>query len=33
VRPVSLSYSPLRANESGVVLETIEIAFERVEMV
>ncbi len=33
VRPVSLSYSPLRANESGVVLETIEIAFEQMEMV
>jgi len=33
VRPISLSYSPLRANESGFVLETIEIAFERMEMV
>ena len=33
VRPVSLSYSPLRANESGLVVETIEIAFERMEMV
>ena len=31
-RPVSLSYSPLNANESGVLLETIEIAFERMEM-
>jgi phage tail-like protein len=32
VRPVRLSYSPLRANEAGIVIETIEIAFERVEM-
>ena len=32
VRPVSLSYSPLRANESGLVVETIEMAFERMEM-
>src|SRR5262245_44573304 len=32
VRPVRLSYSPLRAIESGFVVETIEIAFERMEM-
>jgi hypothetical protein len=32
VRPVRLSYSPLRATESGFVVETIEIAFERMEM-
>jgi hypothetical protein len=32
VQPVRLSYSPLRANESGFVVETIEIAFERMEM-
>jgi phage tail-like protein len=31
-QPVRLSYSPLRANESGIVVETIEIAFERMEM-
>lgn len=27
VRPVALSYSPLRAQESAVVIETIELAF------
>jgi hypothetical protein len=32
VRPVRLSYSPLRATESGLVVETIEVAFERMEM-
>ena len=31
-RPVSLSYSPLLAMESGVLMETIEIAFRGVEM-
>ena len=30
--PVSISYSPLRANEGGIVTETVELAFERVEM-
>jgi phage tail-like protein len=32
VRPVSLSYSPLLANEGGVLIETVEFAFERMEM-
>jgi phage tail-like protein len=32
VRPVRLSYSPLRANEAGIVMETIELAFDKVEM-
>ena len=31
-RPVSLSYSPLLAMESGVLMETIAIAFHGVEM-
>ena len=31
-RPVSLTYSPLLAMESGVLMETIEIAFHAVEM-
>ena len=31
-RPVALTYSPLLAMESGVLMETIEIAFGRVEM-
>lgn len=31
-RPVALTYSPLLAMESGVLMETIEIAFARVEM-
>ena len=30
--PVSISYSALRANEAGIVTETVELAFERVEM-
>lgn len=30
--PVSLSYSPLRAMEADVVMESLELAFERVEM-
>ncbi len=33
VRPVSLSYSPLRAMESGVVIETLELAFDSMDMV
>lgn len=32
VRPVSLSYSPLLANEGGVLIETVEFAFDRMEM-
>jgi len=32
VRPVSLSYSPLSANQSGMLIETVEFVFERVEM-
>jgi phage tail-like protein len=32
VYPVSLSYSPLRAMEVGVVMETVELAFTSVEM-
>ena len=31
-RPVSLSYTPLRAVEGSVVVETLELAFDRVEM-
>ncbi len=31
-RPVSLSYSPLNAVDAGLLIETIELAFERVEM-
>jgi hypothetical protein len=30
--PVSVSYSPLRALEGGIVMETVELAFDRVEM-
>jgi hypothetical protein len=30
--PATLSYSPLRATEGGVVMETVELAFESVEM-
>ena len=30
--PVSLSYSPLRAMEGGVVMETVELAFDSMEM-
>lgn len=30
--PTTLSYSPLRANESSVVMETVELAFDSVEM-
>jgi len=32
VRPVSLSYSPLLANQSGILIEAVEFAFERMEM-
>ena len=32
VRPVTLSYSPLLANESGILMETVEFAFDRMEM-
>jgi len=32
-RPVSLAYSPLLAMDAGVLMETIEIAFDAVEMV
>jgi phage tail-like protein len=32
VRPVSLSYSPLLANEGGILVETVEFAFDRMEM-
>lgn len=31
-RPVGLSYSPLNAVDGGLVIETIELAFDRVEM-
>ena len=30
--PATLSYSPLRATEGSVVMETVELAFESVEM-
>lgn len=33
VRPVSLSYSPLRALEGGIVMETVVLAFDSMEMV
>ena len=32
VRPVALAYSPLRAAETGVLIETLELAFDRMEM-
>jgi phage tail-like protein len=32
VRPVSLSYSPLRGIEGGVLMETIELAYDDVAM-
>jgi len=32
VRPVSLSYSPLRAMEGGILMETLILEFVRVEM-
>lgn len=31
-RPLSLAYSPLNAIEGGIVVETLELAFDRVEM-
>lgn len=31
-RPLSLAYSPLNALEGGVVIETLELAFDRMEM-
>lgn len=30
--PVSLAYSPLNALEGGIVIETLELAFDRMEM-
>lgn len=32
VRPVSLSYSPLRGVDGGVLMETLELAYDDVEM-
>jgi phage tail-like protein len=32
VRPVSLGYSPLRAMEGGIVMETVVLAFDSMEM-
>ena len=32
VRPMSLHYSPLQATHGGVVMETLELAFESMEM-
>jgi phage tail-like protein len=32
VRPQALSYSPLRAQETAVVIETLELAFDRFEL-
>ena len=32
VRPVSLSYSPLRGAEGGILMETIELSYDDVEM-
>lgn len=32
VRPVALSYSPFRAQEDAVLIETLELAFERFEL-
>lgn len=31
-RPVSLGYSPLRSNESGLVIESLELTFGRMDM-
>lgn len=31
-RPLSLAYSPLNALEGGIVIETLELAFDRMEM-
>ena len=33
VKPVSLAYSPLNALEGGVLMETIELTFDDVEMI
>ncbi len=33
VRPVSLSYSPLRAMDGGILMETLILEFDRMEMV
>jgi phage tail-like protein len=32
VRPLSLSYSPLQAMDGGVLMETLELAYDAVEM-
>jgi phage tail-like protein len=32
VRPVSLGYSPLRAMQGGIVMETVVLAFDSMEM-
>ena len=32
VRPVTLSYSPLQAMDSSVLMETLELSFDAVEM-
>ena len=32
VRPVTLTYSPLLATQSGILIETVEFAFDRMEM-
>lgn len=31
-RPLSLAYSPLNALDGGIVIETLELAFDRLEM-
>jgi hypothetical protein len=33
VRPVSLSYSPLRGIDGGILMETLELSYDDVEMV
>ena len=32
VRPVSLAYSPLRATDGSIVIETVELTFDNMEM-
>ena len=32
VRPVSLAYSSLHAIETGVLIETLEVAFDKMDM-
>ena len=32
VRPVSLAYSPLRATDGGIVIETVELTFDNMDM-